>query len=49
MTKRKVVQKKKPKPLKEVRPPLPKPKTDDPAKDKSTMKDGVLQPLPAAD
>jgi hypothetical protein len=27
----------------------PPPKTDDPAKDKTEMEDGVLQPLPAAD
>jgi hypothetical protein len=30
-------------------PEPPPPKTDDPAKDKSEIEDGVLQPLPAAD
>lgn len=27
----------------------PPPKTDDPARDKTEIKDGVIQPLPAAD
>jgi hypothetical protein len=30
-------------------PEPPPPKTDDPAKDKAKIEDGVIQPLPAAD